>query len=346
MRLPVITNSQVRCFRRCAREHYQSYVLGYRPVVEEESLYFGSLMHVGLEAWWRQPDPEQRLPDAIESLRGKARDEFDLVRAGVLLQGYDARWGGEPLEALAVEREARVPLINPATGAASRTYELAFKLDVVALDLRDQRVKLIEHKTSSQDIGAGSTYWKRLTLDPQISTYVAGARAAGFMVSECVYDVIGKPGLRPGTVPLTDETGCKIVHDAAGERVRTKAGKWRETASSADGYVLQTRPETADEFRARLLDHVAADPSRYYQRGTVVRLEEEERDAAHDLWTTARLIREAELEGRHPKNADACERYGRLCSFFDVCTGTASLEDEARFRRVANVHEELSSEAA
>jgi len=346
MKLPVITNSQMKCYRRCPREHFYSYVEGYRPAVEADALRFGSLVHTALEAWWSADDDAVRLDAAIEALRPHAADEYEIVRAGVLMQGYDARWNGERLDVIAVEAEFRAPLINPETGAASRTFELGGKLDVVVRDRRDGLVKLVEHKTTSEDIGAGSEYWKRLTLDPQISTYFAGGKAYGYDIAECIYDVIGKPALRPSAVPLTDDLGIEIVLDANGERVRTQKGSWRRTGDTAKGYVLQTRTETPDEFRRRLRDHIAENPDRYYQRGTVVRLEAEELDAAHDAWQTAALIREAMRANRWPRNPDSCNRYGRTCVYFDVCCGTASLDDAVRFRRVANVHEELSSEAA
>lgn len=344
VRLRVLTNSEQRTFRRCAREHHLAYGMGYRSVSKPEALRFGDLVHVGLEAWWLADD-HARLDAAIEAMGPRAFDEFELVRAGVLMQGYDARWHDEPLAMIAVEREFRAPLLNPETGAASRTYELAGKLDVIVRDLRDGLVKIVEHKTTSEDIGAGSQYWQKLQLDPQISTYYAGAKSLGYDVGGCLYDVLYKPGLRPGQVPVTDELGAKIVLDAQGNRVRTKKGSWRQTASTEDGYVLQTRPETPDEFRQRLLDAIASDPDRYYQRGTVVRLAAEERDAAFDTWQTARLIHEAKLAKRWPRNPDACQRFGRLCSYFGVCTGTESLNDTTLFTRVTNVHQELSEVA-
>lgn len=341
--LPVITNSEARTFRRCAREHHLAYGLGYRSVLKAEALRFGDLVHMGLEAWWLADD-DRRLETAIEAMGPRAEDEYELVRASTLLQGYDARWHEEPLVVIAVEREFRAPLINPETGAASRTYNLAGKLDVIVRDLRDGHTYIVEHKTTSEDIGAGSAYWQRLQIDPQVSTYYAGAKASGFDVAGCLYDVLCKPALRPSQVPLTDEEGFKIVLDAQGQRVRTQKGKWRETASSAEGFVLQTRPETAEEFRTRLIDAIANDPDRYYQRGVVVRLEAEERDAAFDVWQTARLIREAELAQRFPRNPDACVRFGRECAFFPVCVGTASLDDATLYRRAERTHEELSPE--
>ncbi len=326
LRLPVLTNSAMRVFRRCAREYSYAYEHGYRPLAEsDETLRFGTLMHSALEAWWLAGEGRQ-LDAAIEALRPLAADEYDLVRAGVLMQGYDARWASEQLDVIAVERQFRAPLVNPETGAASRTFELAGKLDAIVRDQRDGLVKLVEHKTTARDIGVGSLYWKQLTLDAQVSLYFAGAKASGHEIAECIYDVIGKPALRP--------------HKATPEESRkyTKDGRLYANQRAVD--------ETPDEFRARLTAHVAKNPDRYYQRGTVVRLEQEELDAAYDTWSIARLIREAQLADRWPRNVDACERFGRMCAYWPVCSGEASIDDETRYARIDNVHVELDFEAA
>lgn len=322
--LPVVTNSQMKCFRRCPREHLITYTLGIRSTQEPEALRFGSLAHTGLEGWWKGA-AATRLAAALAAMAGASSDAYELARANVMLRGYDARWGGEAFETISVEHEFRAPLVNPETGAASRTYELGGKLDVVVRDLTDGRVKLVEHKTTSEDIGTGSDYWKRLTIDPQISTYFAGGKAAGFAIEECIYDVLGKPGLRP-----TKATPME-------SRKYTKDGKLYAAQHEHD--------ETPVEFEARLAAHVAENSDRYYQRGLVVRLESEEADAAYDTWHTARLIREAELANRWPRNPDACVRFGRTCHLFGVCTGSASLDDESLFRRTPNQHEELSGAA-
>lgn len=339
--LRVLTNSEMKTRRRCPREHHLSYELGYRPIEDAEALRIGTLVHAGLEAWWKGAGLDDVLADATQH----AADEYEAAKIRVMLRGYDARWQGahDPLDVVAVEREVYAPLRNPETGAASRTFELGMKLDVLL------GRTFVEHKTTAEEIGLGSAYWKRLQMDTQVSTYYAGAKSLGHDVTGCLYDVLRKPAQRPCQVPLKDEDGCKIVLDQAGERVRTKDGKkWRQTGDAELGYVLQTRPETPEEYEQRLTDEVAENPDKYYQRGEVVRLESEEREAAFDTWQLAREIREAELADAHPRNPDACVRFGRLCSFFDVCTGTASLDDAARFRRLENVHSELSgtSEAA
>lgn len=49
-----LTNSRVRCFQTCRRKHYYEYEIGIErnDREERESLWFGSLLHVGLEAWF------------------------------------------------------------------------------------------------------------------------------------------------------------------------------------------------------------------------------------------------------------------------------------------------------
>jgi hypothetical protein len=343
--LRLLTNSEQKAFRRCGREHHLAYELGYRSTHEAEALRFGSLFHLGLETLWRSGWDLQAALVAIGANEDTS-DPYDLARAVILLTGYSVRWADEfaDLEVLHVEHTFTAPLLNPSTGAASRTFELGGKLDVLVRQRSTGLVFIVEHKTSSDDIAAGSQYWQLLQLDTQVSTYYAGVRSMGYDVAGCIYDVIGKPGQRPKSVPVLDLDGTPIVHDADGFRVRTKDNKrWRITADASQGYALVTRPETPEEFAARLADVLMADPDRYFQRGTVVRLESEERDAAFDAWQTARNIRDAALANRHPRNPDACRRFGRVCSYFPVCTGQASLDDPSLFVRVDDVHAELST---
>ena len=47
-----------------------------------------------------------------------------------MLVGYAARWG-KPTGVIAVEKQFRMQLINPETGAASRTFMLGGKVDAI-----------------------------------------------------------------------------------------------------------------------------------------------------------------------------------------------------------------------
>ena len=155
-----------------------------------------------------------------------------------------------------------------------------------------------------------------------MSIYFEGARAAGYDVAVCLYDVIRKPALRPLKATPPDS------------RKYTKDGALYKTQRDAD--------ETPEQYFERLCEAVAADPAAYFQRGDVVRLDAEMADAMHDVWQIGRQIREADLAGRWPRNPDACTSYGRTCPFFGVCTGEDSLDNITRFQRLENPHRELA----
>lgn len=325
--LPVITNSELRTFRRCPREHHYSYRLRRRPRTTSDALRFGTLLHLGLEAWWKTTigDSEAKFIASIAALRAHPNvDPFDLVRAEELMLGYTARWCNEPHQAIAVEQRFEVPLVNPETGAKSRTYALSGKCDVIAAGC------VIEHKTTSLDISLGSDYWRRVSaLDSQVSMYLSGARAAGYEVGHCIYDVIRKPAQRPSkATPIEDRKYTKPTKLAPEPRLYANQ---RES------------DETAEEYRLRVREAIAESPDRYYARGEIVRLEHDEAEHAYDVWQTARSMREAELAGRYPRNPDACSRYGSMCPYFEVCSGEARIDDDVRFRTATEAHEELTA---
>lgn len=320
----LLTNSRLSSARACQRLHRIRYQLGYRPIQDAEVLRFGDLVHKGQEAWWKAK-PEERLADALRAMAQKEGvDPYDLMRAQVMMTGYDLRWGPEMehYEVLGVEKEFECDLRNPTTGRPSQTWRLAGKIDALVLDLRTNRVYIVEHKTSSENISQGSEYWRRLRMDGQVSVYFEGARSLGYEVAGCVYDVLGKPGQKPyKATPLED-------------RKFTKNGRLYANQHEND--------ETPEEFRERVAAAISEAPTDYYQRGEVVRLETEMEEAMFDVWQLGQQIRESELANRAPRNPDACTRWNRTCAFFDVCTGVASLDDPALFRRSERIHQELS----
>ena len=326
--LPLLTASSARTFRRCAREYRNRYEFGRVPRNEERGAQsFGTLVHIGLEAWWGAiaGEPGQAIDAAVCAIRGshEADSDVDLVRAEELMLGYDARWAtesGRDYEVLYVEVTFVAPLVNPDTGASSRTFQRAGKLDVVVRERTTARVLVVEHKTSSEPIEPGDAYWRMLTLDSQVSTYLEGAAALGVKPAACLYDVLGKPALRP--------------HQATPVESR----KYKKDGTL---YASQ-RPEdeSLPEFRERLRAHIAENLERYFKRAEIVRLGEEGAEAAFDDWQTARAIRESQLAGRWPRNTDACKRYGRVCPYFDACSHVADIHDERLFR-TEPAHREL-----
>ena len=222
-------------------------------------------------------------------------------------------------------------------------------------------IYVVEHKTTSLEIGAGSSYWRRLTLDSQISNYQVGARSLGHEPIGVIYDVIRKPQIRPleATLPEKREytkpkdRGCKECKKKNPAPLpHVELVDEREVAC-VDGRIvtdpggklyanMRETNETPEEFAVRLRADIGSDPDKYFQRGDLVRLEEEEKDAARDTWELARQIRDAQLANRWPRNPDACDAYGSFCQYFPVCSGEASIDDPNRYRNADHAHEELS----
>lgn len=318
MHLPLLTVSRARSFRRCARHHYHAYEQGYRPHETSGPLAFGTLWHKALELWWSGQEPASFLEHA------EGVDDFVRVTLLELLWGYAARWAQEQeLVPLRIEAEFQDDLRNPKTGAASRTFRRAGKIDLIVREARADRVWIMEHKTATGDISPGAPYWQKLRLDAQVSTYLDGARALGYEPVGCIYDVVAKPGIKP--LKATPEADRKYVK-----------GTQRLYANQRD------HDETPEEYRRRLRDHIQEHPEQYYQRGEVVRLESEADEAAWDLWQTARAIRDAELEERWPRNPEACFFWNKPCEYFPVCTGAENIETSDRYRKLETVHEELT----
>lgn len=371
--LAVLTNSALACFRRCPREYQFRYVTLRRPRRASEALRFGTFFHIGLNAWWDASNttPEERLLAALDAIRERATanvedaDPFELAKAEALLIGYTARWGDEDYETLAVEREFDMPLVNPATGAASRTYRVKGKIDVVVRERASDKKRTVEHKTTSKDISLGADYWRLISaMDPQVSMYQPGARAAGYDVEDTLYDVIRKIGMRPFKATPKEERKykqeksracafCKKAGNVPGPHAQGKTEDGAELFCNGEGRVItevggqlyanqHAADETPEEFGERVQKDVEANPSKYFARGPVVRLEHDEKSHAGDVWQTAWMMRESANADRFPRSPNACERFGRLCDYFAVCSGEASIDDDIRFRTSSTPHEEIA----
>lgn len=339
MDIEVITKSRLAVYGQCQRLHDLEYVRGYRPVVESESMAWGSLLHAGLEAWWRAhqrgvggglsllalPEAEAAMT-AYRAAHFAAIDDAAFARAEVLIIAYDARWAASmaDYEVIGVEVEF------VATIPGRKRLRVAGKLDVLLRKRSDGSIWFVEHKTSGADLTAGSTYWQRLRMDPQVSIYFGGCRVLGYEPAGCIYDVLVRPDQRP--LKATPVELRKYTKPTKAEPVSRLYANQREN------------DETLDEFRARIAGLVGENPEAYFARAEVVRLASEIENAERDVEELSLQIRAGAQTGISPRNPNACFLYGRTCAFLSACDGTASLDDETKFRKLDQVHQELSIE--
>lgn len=271
----------------------------------------------------------------------KSEDAFALARARALLRNYHIMWAKqwEQYDILRVEMEFEFALLNPDSEKASRSFAEAGTVDVLARHIPTGRIVVIEHKTTSDSIAPDSDYWNRLKMDTQVSKYYLSQAKDRVDVAGVLYDVVSKPGHRPAQIPVRDASGLKIVHDAAGNRVFTKDGKKpRETGDAEQGYTLLTRPETPDEFEARLNTAISADPGSYFAQREVPRLDSDILEYMEDAWATTQQILYFRRRNLWPRNPAACDQFGK-CEFFDLCCGRASV-DQIRYRKRERIHAE------
>jgi hypothetical protein len=369
MSTKIYTSSRLKVLRSCLYKHHLRFVLQLRGP-ETSIMRFGTQCHSALEAWFRSwmalGPTDARLDDAL-AVVNQIPDLVERAKLRALVVGYDARWGGEPWEILAVEQEFQYELGG---------YVIAGKVDVIVRDLRDGRVWIVEHKSTSLDTSPGSSYWQRLTLDTQISVYIDGGTVLGHDIAGCIYDVLARPGHeRKLATPIekreyTQGRGCPKCGGSAKPGAVEK-GRGYYTVSlvtvehipcegcAATGWKLdkdgkpqmprlhakqRESDETEEEYAERIADEIGEDPDRFYRRGIVVRLEDQLPIMRQNLLDTIKVGELCAVVGLAPQNPDACNTFGSMCSYFSICSGAASVDDEIRFPR-GDAHPELANAA-
>lgn len=239
-----LSASSLSAFLQCPRKFFYSHELGWKPSTESVALTFGKAWHSFLE-FVTQPmyytENGEPLPYAE---RVYYYLEFSHDKLEEMSQDNLAM-----LIAMMNTYEESFYRIGTVKEAESRfTFRLPHTRWVVNgfIDAIDYDGNPIEYKTTSSDISDGSFYWLRLKANAQAVTYALSTNA-----KVVTYSVARKPSLKRKQMPLVDENGCKIVTDlATNERAFNKNGTPRQSAG--DGFKLETREETQEEFIERL----------------------------------------------------------------------------------------------
>ena len=224
MSLAKLSPTGLACLRRCPRQHYYRFELGLSRIRTATPLRFGSGFHKGLELRSGLfADDTESILDAVLAPYETCPDwadptawavEGETLRA--LLAGHIWRYQDDDLEHVAVEQTFEIPLTNPDTGATSRSFTIAGKMDGV-VRLADGRLAVLELKTCGEDVSPSAEYWRRLRCDGQISLYVLAARALGHDAATVLYDVTRKPTIRLRKTETPEQYGERLLADI-GER--------------------------------------------------------------------------------------------------------------------------------
>lgn len=273
------------------------------------------------------------LTAALDAIDRNASDPLISAKVRGLMIGYDARWSQSRYNMIGVEEVFHLPVVNPKTGANSRTFTQAGKFDgIIEVDGRNY---LLEHKTTSEDISdPDSAYWGILDIDSQVSSYALANWQMGRKLDGTVYDVIRKPGIRPKD--LTKAVQKQIVAN------REYCG-FEVPVDIALAVSQGQERECCKLYEIRLAAETLENPNKYFQRRIIPRLDRDLVDHAHEIWDVGQSIIHARAKNSHYRNSGACMNYNTPCTFLGVCSGHDSIDSD-RWKKRDSRHPELPVE--
>lgn len=191
-----LTNSALTTFKTCPKKYEFQYVQGYAPVKDSNALNFGKIIHAALEKLVITKSIEAG-EKVIETETSGNEDTFLEPKLLALFQGYARQYSEEKFEVVAAEEQFQFKIKSETTGLPRLDCEMKGVKDRVLKNPQGKLI-LLETKTTSEEIqDPTAEYWKRLSMDSQISTYFLSAKANGITFEYCIYDVIRKPTIRP-----------------------------------------------------------------------------------------------------------------------------------------------------
>jgi hypothetical protein len=316
-------------FRNCRKAVYWRYVLQVAPLEAARALAFGTLIHAALELWHATRDLGAVLELIARSCPNRAHDDeqrrvWHLATA--MLKGYAARYPAEDFEVIHLERTFEGEIVNPETGAASRTFLLGGKVDGV---IRQGDEYLLLETKSASSIDAG--YLERLWTDFQITLYTHYIeQALGIRIAGVIYNILVKARLQQNA----GETEAEFEERRAALIAKSKTGK-----SAAK----RRLPETDEEFQARLAAKYA-EPGSFHREALHIS-PDQVRALRAELWELTQAYLDARRRDAWYQNTSFCFHYGRPCEYFPLCRSGGNPIVLENFYRHAAPNQELRNDS-
>ena len=321
----VSTYSMWSLFRNCRKAVEWRHIEHLTPLERDHNLHFGSLIHQCLEVWHRDRDLAQVL-DLIDRLcPNRAQDEDqkrDWHNATAMMKGYAARYPAEEFDIVALEKTFEGPIVNPATGASSRSFVLAGRIDGIVRVGDDYFV--LEHKTASQ---LDADYLERLWTDFQITIYAYYIeQTLGIRITGILYNVLVKARLQQSQGETEEEFQARRAELLA----KSKTGK--STAK-------RKLPESDEEFQQRLGEKYAA-PAMFHRE--MLYLSRDRFDVLRsELWELTQAFLDARRRGVFYQNTSFCFHHQRPCPYFALCRSNGNPNVIDNFYQRVEPNEEL-----
>ncbi len=321
----VSTYSMWSLFRNCRKAVEWRYLQQLVPLQRDRNLHFGSLIHECLELWHRERDLARVLDLIDRRCAARAQDEDqqrDWHLATAMMRGYAARYPAEDFEIVALEHVFEGPIVNPATGAASRSFRLAGKVDGIIR--AGQEYFILENKTVSQ---IDSDYLERLWTDFQITLYAHYVeQTMGLPITGILYNVLVKARLQQSKGETEEEFEARRAELLAKSKTGRTAARRRE-------------PESDEEFQRRLNEKYA-DPAMFHRE--MLYLSRDRFDVLRsELWELTQAFLDARRRGVFYQNTAFCFNYQRPCPYFALCRSNGNPNVVENFYQRVPPNEEL-----
>jgi hypothetical protein len=295
--MPSISPSKYSTLRTCPRLFFYEQVRYYERARETGARAFGSLFHLGLEAWWKHagdgdmPWTDEALVHALCAIQNGAKhaatDPYDLAKAEAMMLVYHGKYHALEFERVGegggVEEAFRVQLVDP-DGHEVPGWTLIGKKDALVKMAKHPTITPIEHKTTGSDITGGSDYWQRLAVDGQVSIYVDATNALGFECDSVFWDACRKPDISPERATpedkrtMTQGKGCKLCGGSAGGKKIEKGSGIAKFTRGKKGFPKNAPddiPDGVDEVEVQCPDCSGSGWKEEPRLSAKVRLEDE-----------------------------------------------------------------------
>jgi hypothetical protein len=303
MKRQLTTQSLWRAFLDCRKYAFWRFEEQLVPLQRERALSFGTLIHECLEMWHRLRDLPGVLTHIDRACPNRAYDEEQRRTwhlATAMMKGYTARYAQEDFEVVCLEKTFEMEVVNPRSGAKSRSFTFGGKVDgIVRIGVEHF---LLEHKTAAAIDGS---YLERLWMDFQISAYTLGVEhGLGIPIAGILYNVLVKPRLQQSAGETEAEFEARRAELIAKSKTGTTTAKRR-------------LPESDDEFQSRLAAKYT-DPAMFHRERLCLSRSDLDR-LRSELWELTQEYLRARRHKVWHQNTSACFRYGKPCPYFGLC---------------------------
>jgi len=312
-------------FRNCRKAVELRYLQHLVPLERDRNLHFGSIIHECLQAWHERRDIEEvtALIDRLCAQRLQDENQRrDWHLAAGMMKAYATRYATDDFEIVALEKNFEGPIINPATGAASRSFVLSGKVDGIVRIGGEHFI--LEHKTAGQLDG---DYLEKLWTDFQITIYAYYIeQTMGIPIAGILYNVLVKAKLQQGKGETEDEYEARRAELLA----KSKTGK--TTAK-------RKLPESDEDFQQRLAEKYA-DPVLFHREMLYLSRDRFE-ILRSELWELTQAFLDARRRGVFYQNTAFCFNYQRPCAYFPLCRSNGNPNVIENFYQRVAPNEEL-----